>query len=231
MKRHLLLCNLMALVLTTGAYAGSFPSPIAAPIALRSLAPDTDIYHAPRTQHLSDSALLDLVEHQTFRYFWDYAHPVSGLARERSNQSYDYGDEVVTIGGSGFGIMAIIVATERKWIPRDSAVARMNKIVRFLWKADSYHGIFPHWMNGATGKTIPFSRKDDGADLERLLTFSRGCFAPVSILTGTIPVSRPSVTASTGCGIRRSGTGIPGMEGMCCIGIGVLTMDGPWILN
>lgn len=125
-----------------------------------------DIYHAQgRPLHLSDSALLDLVEHQTFRYFWDYAHPVSGLARERSNQTFAYGDEVVTTGGSGFGIMAIIVATERGWITRDSAVARMNKIVHFLWKADSYHGIFPHWMNGVTGKTIPFSRKDDGGDL------------------------------------------------------------------
>jgi len=119
----------------------------------------------PRQKNLSDSALLELTQRQTFRYFWDFAHPVSGLARERSNKSYDYGDEVVTTGGSGFGIMAIIVATERKWILRDSAVARMNKIVRFLWKADSYHGIFPHWMNGATGKTIPFSRKDDGADI------------------------------------------------------------------
>jgi hypothetical protein len=125
-----------------------------------------DIYHAAnRPRNLSDSALVDLVEHQTFRYFWDFAHPVSGLARERSNQTYDYGQEVVTIGGSGFGIMAIIAATERGWVSRDSAVARMNKIVRFLWKADSYHGIFPHWLNGATGKTVPFSRKDDGADI------------------------------------------------------------------
>jgi hypothetical protein len=125
-----------------------------------------DIYHAAgRPRNLSDSALLDLVQRQTFRYFWDFAHPVSGLARERSNKSYDYGDEVVTIGGSGFGIMAIIVATERKWITREEAVERLNKIVHFLWKADSYHGIFPHWMNGATGKTIPFSRKDDGADI------------------------------------------------------------------
>jgi hypothetical protein len=122
-------------------------------------------YVVARPRHLSDSALLELVEKQTFRYFWDFAHPVSGLARERSNESYDYGSEVVTMGGSGFGIMAIIAATERKWITREAAVERMNKIVRFLWKADSYHGIFPHWMNGATGKTIPFSRKDDGGDL------------------------------------------------------------------
>jgi hypothetical protein len=116
-------------------------------------------------QSLSDSELLDRVQKQTFRYFWDFAHPVSGMARERSNIAYDYGHEVVTTGGTGFGVMAVIVAAERKWISRDTAAKHLLKMVKFLSKADSYHGVFPHWMNGATGKTIPFSRKDDGADL------------------------------------------------------------------
>jgi len=120
---------------------------------------------ANRPRNLSDSALVELVQRQTFKYFWDYAHPVSGLARERSNKSYNYGDEVVTVGGSGFGIMAILVGTERKWITREQALDRILKIIGFLAKADSYHGIFPHWLNGETGKTIPFGRKDDGADL------------------------------------------------------------------
>ncbi|HWK06247.1 MAG TPA: glucoamylase family protein [Puia sp.] len=115
--------------------------------------------------NLSDSALLDLVQKQTFRYFWDFAHPVSGMARERSNEVYNYGNEVVTTGGTGFGAMAIIVATDRKWISRDTAARHLLKMVNFLEKANSYHGVFPHWMDGATGKTIPFSRKDDGADL------------------------------------------------------------------
>jgi len=114
---------------------------------------------------LSDTALLTLVQKQTFRYFWDFAHPVSGMARERSNPAYGYGDEVVTTGGTGFGVMATIVATERGWISRDASSRQLLKLVRFLSKADSYHGAFPHWMNGATGKTIPFGRKDDGADL------------------------------------------------------------------
>lgn len=118
-----------------------------------------------RPEITSDSALLDLVQKQTFRYFWDFAHPVSGMARERSNVSFGYGDEVVTTGGTGFGIMAVIVATERKWISRDTAAKFMLKMVKFLLKADAYHGVFPHWLNGATGKTIPFSRRDDGADL------------------------------------------------------------------
>ena len=118
-----------------------------------------------RLKNLSDSALLDLVQKQTFKYFWDFAHPVSGMARERSNQTFGYGDNVVTTGGTGFGVMSIIVATQHKWITRDTAAKFLLKMVDFLYKADSYHGAFPHWMDGATGKTIPFSRKDDGADL------------------------------------------------------------------
>ena len=117
------------------------------------------------TGQLSDSALLDLVQKQTFRYFWDFAHPVSGLARERSNITPAYGHETIAVGGSGFGMMAIIVATERGWIKRDTAVRHLLKSVNFLLKANSYHGIFPHWLNGATGVTIPFSRRDDGADI------------------------------------------------------------------
>lgn len=114
---------------------------------------------------LSDSALVELTQRQTFRYFWDFAHPISGMARERSNATFGYGDEVVTSGGTGFGVMAIIVAAERGWITRDTAAKHLVKMLRFLAKADSYHGVFAHWLNGATGKTIPFSRKDDGADL------------------------------------------------------------------
>jgi hypothetical protein len=118
-----------------------------------------------RPKNLSDTALLELVQKQSFKYFWDFAHPVSGMARERSNVAFNYGGEVVTTGGTGFGVMAIIVAAERGWITRDTAAKHLLKMVNFLLKADAYHGVFPHWMNGATGKTIPFSRKDDGADL------------------------------------------------------------------
>jgi len=112
-----------------------------------------------------DDDLLEKVQKQTFNYFWDFAHPVSGLARERSNTTFGYGDEVTTTGGSGFGIMAMITGAERKWVTREAARDRMLKIVNFLLKAVRYHGIFPHWLNGETGKTIPFSQKDDGADL------------------------------------------------------------------
>src|SRR5450755_2145837 len=115
-------------------------------------------------KNLSDSELLDLVQKQTFKYFWDFADPISGMARERSNVT-NYGPEVAATGGTGFGVMAIIVAVNRKWVTRDSAVSHLLKMVKFLSKSDRYHGVFPHWLNGSTGKTIPFSSKDDGGDL------------------------------------------------------------------
>ena len=122
-------------------------------------------YNLPLQKGLSDTALMTLVQKQTFRYFWEFAHPVSGMARERSNVAYGYGGEVVTTGGTGFGVMAMVVAAERGWATRDSIARHLLKMVKFLSAATSYHGVFPHWMNGATGKTIPFSTKDDGADL------------------------------------------------------------------
>lgn len=143
-----------------------------------------------RPKNLSDSALLDLVQKQTFRYFWDFAHPVSGMARERSNASFGYGDEVVTTGGTGFGIMSVLVAAERKWISRDTAAKFLLRMVKFLSKADAYHGVFAHWMNGATGKTIPFSRKDDGADLVETSYLLQGLLCARQYFNADAPIER-----------------------------------------
>jgi len=113
------------------------------------------------TYSMSDDQLLTMLQEATFRYFWNYAHPVSGLARERLGSG-----ETVTTGGSGFGVMAILVGVNRGFITRDQGAQRMIKILNFLsTKADRFHGAFPHWMNGTTGKVIPFSTYDDGGDL------------------------------------------------------------------
>jgi hypothetical protein len=112
-----------------------------------------------------DEVLLDRLQRETLKYFWDFGHPVSGLARERSNRSSWYGPEVVTSGGSGFGIMALIVGVKRGWLSRGDVAVRILRMFQFLEQADSYHGVFPHFINGETGKVVPFSAKDDGADL------------------------------------------------------------------
>ena len=119
-------------------------------------------------QPLNDEQLMDLVQRQTFNYFWDGAEPTSGLARERYHVDgfYPSNDKhIVTSGGSGFGIMAIIAAIERGYITRVQGLERFAQIMDWLEKADRFHGAFPHWWDGETGKIKPFSRNDDGGDL------------------------------------------------------------------
>ncbi len=128
----------------------------------------------------SDDSLLNLVERQTFNYFWEGAEPVSGMACERINMDDIYPENdknIVTTGGSGFGFMAIIAGIERGFISREQGVARFEKIVQFLNKADRFHGAWPHWLNGETGKVRPFGKKDDGADLVETSYMMQGLLA------------------------------------------------------
>ncbi|MFA0962311.1 glucoamylase family protein [Roseivirga sp. BDSF3-8] len=117
---------------------------------------------------LSDQELFDMVHEQTFRYFYDYAEPQSGVARERfhADNVYPQDDKnIVTSGGGGFGVMALLVGIERGWITRQQGYQRLRQIVDFLETADRFHGVWPHWMNGETGQVKPFSAKDNGGDL------------------------------------------------------------------
>lgn len=126
---------------------------------------------------LSDDSLMTLVQYRTFQYFWDGAEPTSGAARERfhSDNVYPQNDKhIVTSGGTGFGLMAILVGIERKFITREDGVQRLTKIVDWLEKADRFHGAWPHWMNGETGKVKPFSPRDDGGDLVETAFLAQG---------------------------------------------------------
>ena len=117
---------------------------------------------------LADTALFRLVQQQTFQYFWEGAEPMSGLGRERfhADNKYPYNDKnVVTSGGSGFGVMAILVGIERGFVTREEGRKHLEKIIHFLETADRFHGAWPHWFNGETGKVVPFGRKDNGGDL------------------------------------------------------------------
>jgi hypothetical protein len=132
---------------------------------------------------MSDEALLDLVQKQTFLYFWDFAHPGSGLARERNTSG-----DLVTSGGSGFGVMAIIAGIHRGFITREQGLERLLKITDFLLhKADRFHGAFPHWLHGSTGKTIPFSQKDNGGDIVETSFLIAGLLCASSYFDASLP--------------------------------------------
>ncbi|MBS7565746.1 Ig-like domain-containing protein [Mucilaginibacter sp. Bleaf8] len=131
---------------------------LATPVTARIITP---VDNKDKFPIVSDDELLTLVQKQTFKYFWNFGHPVSGLARERNTSG-----DVVTTGGSGFGLMAMVTAVNRQFITREEGLARVQTIVSFLKnKAQTFHGAFPHWLNGTTGAVVPFSAQDNGADL------------------------------------------------------------------
>ncbi len=127
---------------------------------------------------LSDNELLNKVEQDALKYFWDYAHPVSKLARERYHTDDPNNDaNIVTTGGSGFGLMSIIVGVERGFVPRAEAVSRLTTALTFLENADRFHGAWPHWMNGTNGDVIPFGTVDNGGDLVETAFLCQGLLA------------------------------------------------------
>jgi hypothetical protein len=118
---------------------------------------------------MSDLGLMDMVQRYTFRYFWDHAHPFSGMIRERNTSG-----DIVTTGGTGFGLMALLVGVENGYITRAQASDRIVRILGFLENADRFHGVFPHWMNGRTGDVVPFSQLDNGGDLVETSFLAQG---------------------------------------------------------
>ena len=124
---------------------------------------------------ITDAELLDLTQGRTFKYFWDFAEANSGAARERYHPNNPSDSQnVVTTGGSGFGLMAIIVGIERGFITRTEGVQRLSQILTFFENANRFHGAWPHWINGSTGSVIPFSPQDNGGDLVETAFFVQG---------------------------------------------------------
>jgi len=126
---------------------------------------------------LNDEALLEAVARQTFRFFWEGAEPASLMARDRTTTDKDPPDDLVAVGGTGFGVMALVVAVERGWVTRAEALSRLDHMLGVLEGAERHHGAFPHFLHGRTGKTVPFSPKDDGGDLVETALLMMGLLA------------------------------------------------------
>ena len=104
-------------------------------------------------------------------------------------------------------------------------IERLIKIADFLIKADCYHGIYPHFMNGATGKTIPFGRVDDGADIVETSYLVMGLLVAKEYFNGnTLPEKYFQKTGKPNVGNCRLEHGRRRAKISYCTGIGVLTM-------
>lgn len=136
------------------------------------------------TRTLTDDELLDMIQESHFRYYWDGAEPNSGLALENIPGR----STMIATGASGFGIMAIVAATKRNFITRQQAVERFMKITDFLAKADRFHGVFPHFLDGETGKVVPFfGNRDNGGDLVETSFLMQGLLAARQFFNGKDP--------------------------------------------
>lgn len=141
----------------------------------------TGIDSTNKYETISKDSLLTLVQKQTFKYFWNLAHQTSGMALERNTSG-----DIVTSGGTGFGIMAIPVAVNRKFISRADGLVRVQQIVNFLnTKAARFHGAFSHWINGTTGAVVPFGDKDNGADIVETSYLMMGLLTARQYFNGT----------------------------------------------
>ena len=136
------------------------------------------------TRELSDDELLTMLQKACFHYYWEAADPHSGMARE--NIPGD--DRIVATGASGFAIMSLIVGVDRGFITREQGVERVTKIVNFLEHADRYHGVWSHYMNGGTGKTMPvFGMTDNGGDMVETSFLMQGLLAARQYFKGPTP--------------------------------------------
>ena len=145
----------------------------------------TSIDTTDKFPRITDNQLLTLIQQQTFKYFYDFAHPSCGMARERNSSG-----DIVTTGGSGFGIMALIVGMERGFISRADGIARLSKILNFLSTCDRFHGAWPHWMNGSTGKVVPFTTQDNGGDLVETSFMAEGLITMRQYLNASDPAEK-----------------------------------------
>jgi hypothetical protein len=114
---------------------------------------------------LPDELLLEQVQRRCFDFFWEGADAATGLAPDRRSLSDPTREVPITIGGSGFGIMCLIVACERAWVAREAVLERLQRMLQFLGIAPTYHGVYSHFINTRTVQTVPLFPKDDGGDL------------------------------------------------------------------
>lgn len=131
-----------------------------------STVPNSSNVEVEQQEPKTDDELMTQVQKDAFKYFWDYAHPNAKLARERyivDDPNFDA--NIVTTGGSAFGLMTIIVGVERGFVTRSQAVGRLQTALNFLENADRFHGAWSHWINGTNGNVIPFGTQDNGGDL------------------------------------------------------------------
>lgn len=132
----------------------------------------------------ADEAFLDDLQHKLFQYFWELADPQTGIVPDRARTDGSALDDnhrnVGSIAATGFGLTALCIGAERKWIETDRAIERTRLTLRFFAdRAYQQRGWFYHWIDTKTGErrwNSEISSIDTTLLLGGVLTV-RQCFA------------------------------------------------------
>src|SRR6266566_873494 len=104
-----------------------------------------------------DKAFLKELSHRSFRYFWEQADPHTGLVLDRARTDGGPDDDkhtgAASIAATGFGLTAVCIGAEHRWVTRREARDRVRTTLRFFWeKAAQEHGWFYHFLDATTGE-------------------------------------------------------------------------------
>jgi hypothetical protein len=136
---------------------------------------------------LSDTALLDDLEARTFRFFWETAHPQTGLVPDRWPAS----PTMASVAAVGFGLTAYLVGVERHLVTRAEAAKRVKRTLDFLANAPQgdakmgvigHRGFFYHFLDMATGDR--FNERVELSTIDTALLMG-GVLAAQSYFNGT----------------------------------------------
>ena len=75
--------------------------------------------------------MLDEIERANFLYFWEQAHPETGLVKDRSKANTSDSSIVASIAATGFGLTALCIAEKRGWVATSDARDRVLGTLNF----------------------------------------------------------------------------------------------------
>ena len=104
---------------------------------------------------VEDDQFLDDVEKASFQFFWEQGSPNTGMVKDRCNLRNPNQLSAASIAATGFGLTALCIGDQRKFVPPGAALERLFATLRFLWKKlPNHRGFFFHFANSETGERM-----------------------------------------------------------------------------
>lgn len=129
---------------------------------------EASIQRPPYTWSGDDAQLLDQVQRGAFNFFWNNAHPATGLTPDRTGVSF------ASVAGVGFELAAFPIGIERGWISRAEGEHRTLQILRALSTASGnrHDGMFFHFLDSSSALPDPDGYEVTASTIDSALLFS-----------------------------------------------------------